>query len=88
MENNKNYQDYKLGFDRTQLFKEHEGPMIRRQTALTQAQSFFANNDIKYSANDLHLLYQRFLSLIETGEDKFFGKLDKHIQKTIMKNGE
>ena len=56
MAQTKNYDDYQLGFDRTQLWKEYESPMIRRQTALNAAQSFFANNDIKYSATDLKTL--------------------------------
>jgi len=77
----KNYDDYQLGFDRTQLWKEYEAPMIRRQTALNAAQSFFANNDIKYSAIELKTLYVRFLNMIENGDTNFFEELDKHIKK-------
>jgi len=88
MENkDKNYDDFKLGFDRTQLWKEHESPMIRRQTALNQAQAFYANNDLKYSAKELKLLYNRFLTMIETGEDTFFDNLDSYLQKKIVKDG-
>lgn len=72
----KKYDEYQLGFDRTQLWKEHEAPMIRRQSALNAAQSFYSNNDIKYTAMDLKALYKRFLNLIENGDDRFFEGLD------------
>lgn len=76
-----------FGFDRTQLWKEHEGPMIRRQSALNAAQSFFANNGIEYTAVELKVLYERFLHLIETGEttndkgEDFFKSLDVYLNK-------
>jgi hypothetical protein len=73
----KKYNEYQLGFDRTQLWKEHESPMIRRQSALNAAQSFFANNNINYTATELKTLYTRFLNMIETGETNFFEGLDK-----------
>jgi hypothetical protein len=76
----KKYTEYGLGFERTQLFKEHESPMIRRQSALNAAQAFYGNNDIQYSATELKALYNRFLNLIENGDDSFFDKLDKHLQ--------
>ena len=81
MAQTKNYDDYQLGFDRTQLWKEYESPMIRRQTALNAAQSFFANNDIKYSATDLKALYIRFLNMIENGDTNFFEGLESHLNK-------
>jgi hypothetical protein len=82
MGQNKKYEDYQVGgFERQQLWKEHEGPMIRRQTALNASQSFFANNDIKYSAIELKALYKNFLNLIENGDDAFFERLDIHIKK-------
>jgi hypothetical protein len=73
----KKYDEYQLGFDRTQLYKEYEGPMIRRQSALNAAQSFFSNNNIAYSAMDLKALYLRFLKMIENGDTDFFEGLDK-----------
>lgn len=76
----KKYDEYQLGFDRTQLWKEHEGPMIRRQSALNAAQSFYSNNNIEYSAMDLKALYKRFLNLIENGDDRFFEGLDKWLE--------
>ena len=81
----KNYTEYCLGFERTQLFKEHEAPMIRRQSALNAAQAFYGNNDIKYSAQDLKALYKRFLNLIENGDEGFFEKLDKHLESKTTK---
>lgn len=77
----KKYNELPLGFDRTQLYKEHEAPMIRRQSALNAAQSFFSNNNITYSAMDLKALYKRFLNMIETGDDNFFEGLDKWLDE-------
>lgn len=76
----KKYDEYQLGFDRTQLWKEHEAPMIRRQSALNAAQSFFSNNNITYSAMDLKALYMRFLKMIENGDTDFFEGLDKWLE--------
>jgi hypothetical protein len=76
----KKYDEYQLGFDRTQLYKEYEGPMIRRQSALNAAQSFFSNNNITYSAMDLRALYMRFLKMIENGDTDFFEGLDKWLE--------
>jgi hypothetical protein len=86
MAQTKNYDDYQLGFDRTQLWKEYESPMIRRQTALNAAQSFFANNNIKYSAIDLKTLYIRFLNMIENGDTNFFEALDAHLEKKTLES--
>ena len=77
----KKYDDYQLGFDRTQLWKEHESPMIRRQSALNAAQSFYANNGIEYTAIELKTLYMRFLTMIETGDTDFFEGLNNHLKK-------
>ncbi len=76
----KKYTDFGLGFERTQLFKEHEAPMVRRQCALNAAQAFYGNNGIAYTATDLKALYKRFLNLIENGDEGFFEKLDKHLE--------
>ena len=76
----KKYDEYQLGCDRTQLYKEYEAPMIRRQSALNAAQSFFSNNNITYSAMDLKALYMRFLKMIETGDTDFFEGLDKWLE--------
>jgi hypothetical protein len=76
----KKYDEYQLGFDRTQLYKEYEAPMIRRQSALNAAQSFFSNNNITYSAMDLRALYMRFLKMIENGDTDFFEGLDKWLE--------
>ena len=76
----KKYDEYQLGFDRTQLWKEHESPMIRRQSALNAAQSFFGNNGIEYTGLELKTLYTRFLNMIETGDTDFFGGLDKWLE--------
>ena len=75
------YDKLKLGFDRTQLWKEYESDMIIRQTALRAAQSFYDTNKLEYTPTELKLLYNRFLSLIKDGDDSFFDKLELHIQK-------
>jgi hypothetical protein len=81
MKSTKKYDEYQLGFDRTQLWKEYESPMIRRQSALNAAQSFFGNNDIDYSPIELKALYKNFLNLIETGDDSFFERFQEHLNK-------
>lgn len=85
MEQNTNYKDLKFGFDRTQMFKEHEAPMIRRQFALNAAQTYFQNNNVEYSGTELKALYKRFLALIETGDDSFFERLDSFISDKKIK---
>jgi hypothetical protein len=69
----------KLGFDRTQLYKEYEAPMIRRQSAMTFAQRFYEQRGINASAHDLKLLYNRFLEMIETGDDTFLDRIDTYL---------
>ena len=80
-----NYKNQKFGFDRTQMFKEHEAPMIRRQSALNAAQTFYENNNVEYSGTELKALYKRFLTLIETGDDSFFSNLDSFIESKKKK---
>jgi hypothetical protein len=75
----------KLGFDRTQLYKEFEGPMIRRQSAMTFAQRFYEQRGINYSAHDLKLLYNRFLEMIETGDDTFLDRIDTYLLNVYNK---
>jgi hypothetical protein len=75
------YDKMKLGFDRTQLWKEHESPMIRRMTALNAAQSFYANNNLEYTPIELKALYNRFLTLITDGDEDFFDNLHNHLEK-------
>jgi hypothetical protein len=77
------YENMKLGFDRTQLFKEHEGPMIRRAAAMNMAQKFFDTNEIKYSPLELKSLYLGFYKLIEEGDDSIFQKLDSYLTKNL-----
>lgn len=73
--------ELKLGYDRTQLWKEHEGPMIRRQSAMSFAQKFYEQRGINASAKDLKLLYNRFLEMIETGDDSFLDRIDNYLIK-------
>lgn len=79
--NKKFNENMSMGFDRTQLWKEYEAPMIRRQTALNAAQSFFGNNEIKYTPTELKALYMHFLNLIENGDTSFFTGVEKYLEK-------
>ena len=78
-------EELKLGWDRTQLWKEHEGPMIRRQSAMTFAQRFYEQRGIQCDAHDLKLLYNRFLEMIETGDDTFLDRIDTYLEKVYNK---
>ena len=78
-------EELKLGWDRTQLWKEYEGPMIRRQSAMTFAQRFYEQRGIKCDAHDLKLLYNRFLEMIETGDDTFLDRIDTYLEKVYNK---
>lgn len=78
-------EELKLGWDRTQLWKEFEGPMIRRQSAMTFAQRFFEQRNIQCDAKDLKLLYNRFLEMIETGDDTFLDRIDTYLLNVYNK---
>lgn len=79
MINPQDYKDKNLGFDRTQLFKEFEGPMIRRAAAMNMAQKFFETNQIAHTGKELQALYTGVLSLLETGDTSIFTKIDKYL---------
>jgi hypothetical protein len=73
------YKNKQLGFDRTQLYKEFEGPMIRRAAALKMAQEFFAHNEIKYSPLELKTLIMGYTDYIEKGDMTIFTRLEKYL---------
>lgn len=73
------YENMKLGFDRTQLYKEYEGPMIRRAAAMNMAQKFYETNEIKHSPLELKSLYLGFYKLLEEGDTSVFNKLDSYL---------
>lgn len=73
------YENMKLGFDRTQLYKEYEGPMIRRAAAMNMAQKFFDTNEIKHTPLELKSLYLGFCKLLEENDTNVFNKLDAYL---------
>lgn len=73
------YKNKQLGFDRTQLYKEFEGPMIRRAAALKMAQDFFSNNNIQYSPLELKTLIMGYMDYIEKNDMSIFTRLEKYL---------
>lgn len=74
------------GFDRTQMYKEYEGPMIHRMSAMNFSQKFFESNFISYTPKELKSLYLGFLDLIEKGDMSIFERLDKYLQTKEEQN--
>jgi hypothetical protein len=83
--NPKEYQNKQLGFDRTQLFKEYESPIIRRGVALAAAQDFYSNNNIEYTPLELKSLVIGILSFLEEGDMQIFNKLQEYLDKKQAK---
>ena len=73
------YKNKQLGFDRTQLYKEFEGPMIRRAAALKMAQDFFGHNNIQYTPLELKTLIMGYTEYIEKGDMSIFARLEKYL---------
>lgn len=73
------YKNKQLGFDRTQLYKEFEGPIIRRAAALKMAQDFFSHNNIPYTPLELKTLIMGYMDYIEKGDMTIFTRLEKYL---------
>lgn len=76
----KNYEKKPLGFDRTQLFKEHTQPIIDRQSALKAAMNLMTAHNLQWSMTDVMLVTQRILSWMETGDDSWVKKMDTYFK--------
>lgn len=76
----KNYENKPLGFDRTQLFKEHTQPIIDRQSALKSAMNLMTAHNLKWSMSDLMLVTKRILHWMETGDDSWVKKMDQYFK--------
>ena len=78
----KDYVNKQPGFERTQLYKEYESPMIRRAAALKMAQDFYANNNIEYTPIELKTLIIGFISFLEEGDMSIFDRLHQYLNTT------
>ena len=76
--------DYKqkpYGFDRTQMFKEFETPMIHRMSALQSALRYFESNNIYVTPLELKAATKGLLSFIEDNDWTVFDKLHSYLEK-------
>lgn len=76
-----NYKTKPFGFDRTQMYKEYESPMIHRMSAMNFAQKFFEANFITYTPKEFKSLYLGFLNLIEKDDTSIFERLETYLAK-------
>jgi hypothetical protein len=76
--------DYKqkpFGFDRTQMFKEFETPMIHRMSALQSALKYFESNGIYVTPLELKAATKGILSFIEENDWSVFERLNNYLEK-------
>lgn len=73
------FQDLSMGFDRTQLFKEHIQPQINRTAALRAVLDFCKMNQIKLTTKELMKLVGRYQQFIETGDKSWVEAVDNYI---------
>jgi len=83
-----NYQDHQLGFDRTQLYKEHIQPQITRSSALRAVIDFCLLNQIKITNKELVRMTERYIEFIETGNKSWIDSMDKYISDNKLKEPE
>jgi hypothetical protein len=76
---NNNYQDLQLGFDRTQLYKEHIQPQINRSTALQAVMNFCKFNQLKMSNVEVMALCKKYIDFIENGNTEWAKAVDKYL---------
>jgi hypothetical protein len=81
METKKDYKNYQLGFDRTQLFKEETHPQIIRMSALTQATAWVTTNKMQITQTELFALVGKYQKFIETGDISWIVKVDLYFEK-------
>jgi hypothetical protein len=73
------YQELQLGFDRTQLYKEHIQPQINRSAALQAVMNFCKINQLKMSNVEVMALCKKYIKFIETGDTEWAKTVDKYI---------
>jgi len=79
-ENQKNYQDYQLGFDRTQMYKEWIQPQINRSTALRSTLEYCITNNIELSVKETFQMCKRFEQYLETGDTSWMDKMELFLE--------
>lgn len=75
------YKDLALGFDRTQLYKEHVQPQINRASALSAVMQFCQLNDLKLSMELTLRLCDLYVKYIETGDKEWVRKVDEYLTR-------
>jgi hypothetical protein len=73
------FQELQMGFDRTQMFKEHIQPQINRTAALRAVLDFCKLNQIKLTTKELIKLTERYIQFIETGDKSWVELVDQYI---------
>tara|TARA_R110000868_G_scaffold65849_1_gene196706 strand:+ start:272 stop:529 length:258 start_codon:yes stop_codon:yes gene_type:complete len=73
------FQDLQLGFDRTQLYKEHIQPQINRTAALRAVLDFSKMNQIKLTTKELIKMTERYIQFIETGDKSWVELVDNYL---------
>lgn len=81
MANNKPYENLQMGFDRTQLFKEHTQPQINRSTALTATIDWCKVNQCNLTLPEIIALSNNFVKYIEEGKTDWMKKTQEYLQK-------
>lgn len=76
----KEYEKKPYGFDRTQMYKEHIEPQVRRQSALKSSIALMEAHDLKLSISDLMLLTKRIEQYIETGSFSWATQFDSYVK--------
>jgi hypothetical protein len=73
------FQELQMGFDRTQMFKEHIQPQINRTAALRAVLDFCKMNQIKLTTKELMKMVGRYQQFIETGDKSWVEAVDNYI---------
>ena len=76
----KKHDEYPMGYDRTQRFKEETQPKITRCVAMSAIIELVKLHNLKPNATEYIRLVDRFVNYIETGDKSFFEAIDKHYQ--------
>lgn len=88
MANNKNYESEKLGFERTQLFKEYVQPQITRSSALNTTMDWCKINQYPLSLTEIIALSKHFVSYIEEGKTDWMTITEKKIKERLSERGQ
>lgn len=81
METKKDYKICQLGFDRTQLWKEHSHEQMVRMSALTEATNWVKVNRMTVTQKELFALVTKYQNFIETGDTSWVKTVDGYFEK-------